>query len=71
MFHCGSHASLVRTESLTLDDVESFRFAKLLRDRCRWWLARQLVYDDVPDEYHVVKALCLFDSRFIFRRKDS
>ena len=69
-FHCGSHARLVLTESLTLDDVESFRFVKLLRDRCRWWLAHQLVYDDVPGEYHVIKALCLFDSRFIFRRKD-
>ena len=49
-FHCGSFARLVRNEHFTLDDVESFGFAKLLRDRSRNWLVHQLAYEDVPEE---------------------
>ena len=58
-FHCGSHASLVQTDDRTLDDCIGWKFAKLLRDRCRHWHVRQLAYQDIPNEYHVVKAIYL------------
>ena len=55
-FHCGSYARLVQTETGVLDERVSFAFAKLLRGQCRHWCVHQLGYDDVVDEYHVVRA---------------
>ena len=56
-FHCGTHARLIETESGTFDESVSFAFAGLLRRRCRYWCAHELVYLDVQHEFHTVKVL--------------
>ena len=55
-FHFGSYASLVRTDSGVMDERVAFAFAKLLRGQSRYWCVHQLGYDDVVDEYHVVRV---------------
>ena len=56
-FHCGTHARLIEIESGTFDERVPFAFAGLLSRRCRYWCAHELVYLDVEDEFHTVKAL--------------
>ena len=55
-FHFGSYASLVRTDSGVMDERVAFAFAKLLKGQSRYWCVHQLGYDDVVDEYHVVRV---------------
>ena len=55
-FQVGSHIGLVQTDKLTLSECVSFAFVKRLRDRAKYWVACHLVYEDLEDSLHVMKA---------------
>ena len=55
-FQIGSHIGLVQTDKLTLSECVSFAFVKRLRDRAKYWVACHLVFEDLEDSLHVMKA---------------
>ena len=55
-FRIGSHTGLIQTDTRTLSESVSFAFAKHLRDKAKYWLVFNLVYEDLEDDLHVVKA---------------
>jgi len=58
-FNFGCHAGLVQTEEQTLDERVGHAFSKLLRERSKYWLCFLLAYQDLDEEFHVVRV-CAF-----------
>ena len=56
----GCHAGLVQTEEQTLDERVGQAFSKLLRERSKYRICLLLAYQDLEEEFHVVRVRVFF-----------